>query len=180
MKWRIGEIADPCNPTFDPDKRRKYEIDIVWESEEITAFNSSITIPASFVEPGHTYRVRCRMMDNTNRWSHWSDPNEFTTSEPLPTDLLDNLRITEIMYHPADGPGFLNNEFDFIELKNTGTAVLDLNNVSFIKGVKVFLLCNVFVVQVFLLCGDRRRDRENEYNKNDQYSSKLFHLIDLH
>jgi hypothetical protein len=60
-----------------PAVKGRYEIDAVWESAEITSFNNTVTIPASSVESGATYRVRCRMKDKTGRWSHWSAPVEF-------------------------------------------------------------------------------------------------------
>jgi len=119
----------------------KYEINAVWESEEITEFNNTIRIPASAVQPGHTYRVRCRMKDNTDRWSHWSAPVQFVAGEPLASGALNNLRITEVMYNPADADistGELNvdnDEFEFIELKNIGDETLDLTNVSFTEGI---------------------------------------------
>ena len=42
------------------------------------------------------------MKDWTGRWSHWSDPNQFVAGEPLAAGILDDLRITEVMYNPAD------------------------------------------------------------------------------
>jgi hypothetical protein len=66
MKWRIAEVGS-----------RKYEINADWESEELTAFNNTIKIPASSLKVGSTYQVRCRMKDNTGRWSHWSNPVKF-------------------------------------------------------------------------------------------------------
>ncbi len=79
MKWRIAQVAvgSPYTIPAYPVVKGRYEIDAVWESEEITSFNSSITIPASVVEPGAVYRVRCRMKDKTGRWSHWSNPVQF-------------------------------------------------------------------------------------------------------
>jgi len=71
MKWRIAE-----------DGPGQYEINALWESEEITQFSSTKIISASVVQPGRTYRVRCRMKDNTGRWSHWSDPVQFIAGEP--------------------------------------------------------------------------------------------------
>jgi hypothetical protein len=115
----------------------KYEIDAAWQSGEIKTYNSNITIPATAAAPGRTYRVRCRMKDNTGRWSHWSSPVQFTAAEPLAAGILENLRITEVMYNPpalASG-GIDNNEFEFIELKNIGDEALDLSGVSFDKGV---------------------------------------------
>jgi hypothetical protein len=133
-----GEPADPCSiPPAYRTTRGKYEIDTIWESEEITNFNSNVTIPASAVKVGRTYRVRCRMKDNTGRWSHWSTPSQFVTGEPLSAYILNNLRITEMMYNPADpsaNDSTDNDEFEFIELKNIGDEPIDLTYVSFIDG----------------------------------------------
>ena len=136
-----SQTAGNTGGTVTPQVHRgvpgKYEIDAVWESDEIKTFNSSITIPAAGIMPGRTYRVRCRMKDNTGRWSRWSAPVQFTAGEPLAAGILGNLRITEIMYNPPALPadGMDNNEFEFIELKNTGDEPLDLSSVSFDKGV---------------------------------------------
>jgi hypothetical protein len=119
--------------------RGKYEIQTLWESEETEIFADTVTIPAGVVTPGHTYRVRCRMMDTEGRWSHWSDPQQFVVSKPLNVGVVQNLRITEVMYNPADPPAssvFDNDDFEFIELKNIGDEVLeDLSSVSFTDGV---------------------------------------------
>ncbi len=115
----------------------KYEIDAAWESDEIKSFAGTIKIPAAAVTPGRTYRVRCRMKDTTGRWSHWSSPVQFVAGEPLAAGILEDLRITEVMYNPlapASG-GTDNNEFEFIELKNIGDETLNLSSVSFDKGV---------------------------------------------
>jgi hypothetical protein len=53
----------------------------VWESGELTDPAGPITIPASAVITGHTYRARVRMKDTTGRWSHWSAPVEFVAGE---------------------------------------------------------------------------------------------------
>ncbi|MHC4558788.1 MAG: lamin tail domain-containing protein, partial [Planctomycetota bacterium] len=78
------------------------------------------------------------MKDNTGRWSHWSTPSQFVTGEPLSAYILNNLRITEMMYNPADPPAndsTDNDEFEFIELKNIGDEIIDLTYVSFIDGI---------------------------------------------
>jgi len=136
LKWRIGEVTDLSNPVYDPADPRIYEMPAVWESYEITDyFDTTVTIPSSVLKVGHTYRVRCRMQDNTNRWSHWSEPIQFVAGEPVSAYILENLRITEVMYNPADGGGYDNDEFEFIELKNTGPETLDLTYVSFADGI---------------------------------------------
>jgi hypothetical protein len=144
MKWRIAEVAEavgsPALPNFSR-KPGKYEINAVWESGDITVFNKSIQIPASAVQAGRTYRVRCRMKDNTGRWSHWSDPIQFEAGQPLSAELLNELRITELMYNPASadtagGELAVDNEnFEFVELKNIGSKTIDLNQVRFTNGI---------------------------------------------
>ena len=134
-----GEPAEPGSipPTYQV-REGKYEIDAIWESEEIADFNTNITIPASEVKVGRTYRVRSRMKDNSGRWSHWSAPRQFVTGEPIAAYTLNNLRITEVMYNPADPPAndsTDNDEFEFIELQNIGDETIDLTSVSFIDGI---------------------------------------------
>lgn len=51
------------------------------------------------------------------------------------TELLD-LRITEIHYHPSDEGLVLGDEYEFIEIRNTGSAELDLTNVGFSEGIE--------------------------------------------
>ena len=56
---------------------------------------------------------------------------------PLPASyqaLLDNLRITEIMYQPL-APGQDSSDFEFIELQNIGNVTLDLSGVRFTNGI---------------------------------------------
>ena len=140
MKWRIAEV-EPAPLQSVPTKRLKYEIDAVWQSDEQTQFESEVTIPASDVKAGRTYRVRVRMKDDTGRWSHWSDPVEFIADEAISANILDDLRLTELMYNPADADtakGEQNvdhDEFEFIELKNIGDELLDLTYVSVTEGI---------------------------------------------
>ena len=138
-------ISEPDDSDKQPSMSRsynrkpgKYEIDAVWESEEITHFNRDVQIPASGVQVGDTYRVRCRIKDNSGRWSHWSDPVQFVAGEPLSSGILENLRITEIMYNPSEGShgNFTDNdEFEFVELTNIGDETIDLTFVSFVEGI---------------------------------------------
>ena len=133
----IGKPTDPCStPRPRPTEPGKYEIEPVWESGEITPFSNTIRIPGTVAKPGHTYRVRCRMKDNTSRWSHWSSPIQFIAGEPLAAGVLENLRITELMYNPAPGSPYNDYDYEFIELKNISTdETLDLTYVSFVEGI---------------------------------------------
>jgi hypothetical protein len=130
-----GASEDTTSP---PDQGpRKYEIDAVWESEEITDPEATtVAIPAGVLHPGRTYRVRCRMKNNIDHWSHWSAPVEFIAGEPLSKGVATDLRITELMYNPADpADGKNNDDYEFIELKNLGDSSLDLTHVSFTDGI---------------------------------------------
>lgn len=47
-----------------------------------------------------------------------------------------DIKITEIHYHPLDQSTNNNQEFEFIELKNTGTSTLDLGGIQFTNGIE--------------------------------------------
>ena len=53
----------------------------------------------------------------------------------VPSDQQQYLRVTEIMYNPAEGGSFDNEQYEFIELKNIGTASLKLDGVQFTDGI---------------------------------------------
>lgn len=118
-------------------KKRKFEIEPVWESGELTAFNDTVQIPPYALRSGRTYRARCRMKDTTGRWSHWSAPLEFTTADPIATGVLEDLRLTELMYNPTRpaGSSFDEDDFEFVEFKNIGEETLDLSTVQITDGV---------------------------------------------
>lgn len=139
MQWRLGEIANPALPNYAPGSPRKYEIEPLWDSGELTNFSSQMTFPPTIARPGSTYRARVRHKDNTGRWSHWSAPLQFLASAGKGT-LAASLVISEVMYHPP-GPsaveaalGYTANDFEFIELQNIGDATLDLTGLSLTKG----------------------------------------------
>ena len=132
MEWRLASLDDPS----------VLEIEASWESGEITPFSNTISIPTIAVRSDSTYRARVRHQDNTGRWSHWSAPIEFTTTLPDISDYLAGLVITEVMYHPTDPTpaeitaSFEDDDFfEYLELKNVGTATLDLRDIRFTKGV---------------------------------------------
>ncbi|MHC4950235.1 MAG: lamin tail domain-containing protein, partial [Planctomycetota bacterium] len=158
--------VDNSTPSTAGLSKTKYELQATWESDEITTFTSTIRIPADGVTPGDTYRVRCKMKDDTGRWSHWSDPIEFVAAEALGTDLRDHLRITEVMYNNGDA--------EFIELKNTGTTPLDLSAVTFTNGVTfAFAGSNV----ESLSAGQYVLLIKNQAAFEDQYGTSLNSLI---
>lgn len=65
-------------------------------------------------------------------------PIQFVAGEPVSAHILNNLRITEVMYNPPGPPvgdPTDNDEFEFIELKNTGDEAIDLTSLIFSDGV---------------------------------------------
>ena len=142
MEWRLAEVTDPKLPDFRPEDPFLWEWNVKWESGPITEFQEAITFPMPAVRAGRTYRVRVRMTDTAERNSNWSEPIEFTTTTPVRfTTLLENLRISEIMYHPSSATeeeralGFTTSDFEYIELYNASSEALDLRGVRFTKGI---------------------------------------------
>jgi len=141
MKWRLAEISNPSFTNFAPGTPRKYEIEPAWESPEITAFAREFTLPAHAARAGSVYRVRVRHKDSTGRWSHWSQPVQFTAGAPEIGALVDALAVTELMFNPVPpnaaelNQGFDASDFEFIELKNISASPVDLAGVRFTRGV---------------------------------------------
>ncbi|MFC1603492.1 lamin tail domain-containing protein [Planctomycetota bacterium] len=52
-----------------------------------------------------------------------------------PSDQQRYLRITEVMFNPAEGDVFDSQDYEYIELKNIGTAPLPLTGVKFTDGI---------------------------------------------
>jgi hypothetical protein len=141
MRWRVGEVVDPRNPAAYANAHHPYEIETVWDSGPITVFNADITLPPQLLRVGSRYRVRVQHTDVTGRASNWSLPHEFTCGEPENiADLLNYLRITEVMFHPApDG-------FEYVELYNSSSSVtLDLAGVKFTQGIDYTCLPGTFL-----------------------------------
>jgi len=67
-----------------------------------------------------------------DRWGRIVDTLTYAGN---PSEQQRSLRITEIMYNPAPGGTLDNDEYEFIELKNIGTASLKLDGAKLTKGV---------------------------------------------
>lgn len=66
---------------------------------------------------------------NNNAWSALHEIT-FLTGESLNT-----IKITEIHYHPLDDGDVDDKEFEFLEIRNTGSSVVNLTNAAFVNGV---------------------------------------------
>ncbi|UCD53249.1 MAG: lamin tail domain-containing protein, partial [Phycisphaerales bacterium] len=78
------------------------------------------TGPVTFPESTH---IKCRALSG----STWSALNEAVFAVG---PVAESLRISEIMYHPADDPNA-----EFVELTNVGPVTINLNLVEFVDGI---------------------------------------------
>ncbi|MGZ8940317.1 MAG: lamin tail domain-containing protein, partial [Limisphaerales bacterium] len=141
IQWRLAEIYNPSLSNYVGGEPRKYEIETLWDTGELATFANEISIPLAVARPGSTYRARVKVKDNTGRWSHWSQPLQFVATEPDLSSYSNAVMISEIMYAPNSpspteaAAGYVNSDFEFIELKNITDAPLDLTGLRFTKGV---------------------------------------------
>ncbi len=78
--------------------------------------------------------ANARVVARTRSGTSWSGPTSATFVTATPT-----LRITEIMFNPADAPAGNTNDsdnFEFIEVKNVGAAPLNVNGFRLTRGVE--------------------------------------------
>ena len=78
--------------------------------------------------------VRARAFNGTE----WSALTEATLAVSRPPADYSQLRISELMYappSPAAGSPYVNDDFAWLELRNTGTASLNLEGVRFASGI---------------------------------------------
>ncbi len=120
-----------------------------------------------YAEPitmNHSASIRARTL-NGNTWSALNEA-VFAVGQ-----VTENLRITEIMYHPPDP-----NE-EFIELKNIGTEIINLNLVSFTNGIDFTFPSIELAAGKHVVVVQDRNVFEARYGTNvniaGQYSGKL-------
>ncbi|MHC4694350.1 MAG: lamin tail domain-containing protein, partial [Planctomycetota bacterium] len=89
---------------------------------------NAVGIPYSPVTLTKSTLVKARVLDGVN----WSALNEAAFAIG---PVVENLRVTEIMYHPRNTGNINDPNEEFIELKNIGTSTLNLNLVKFTEGI---------------------------------------------
>ncbi len=72
--------------------------------------------------------VKARTRDGTT-WSALTEA-QFTTPSPF-----DALQVTEVMYHPPPGASLNADDYEFIEIRNAGSAPVDMSGVRFTRGI---------------------------------------------
>lgn len=143
MQWRLGWISAPGLAGYVANQPRHYEVEPYWTSDEISTIGNEIRLPVDAAQPGLTLRARVRHKDANGRWSRWSEAIEFVCGRAETGADWENLVISEIMYHPkpasADeaSAGFQDEDFEFVEIKNTAPTPVNLARVGFTTGVNV-------------------------------------------
>ncbi|MEM7390784.1 MAG: lamin tail domain-containing protein [Verrucomicrobiota bacterium] len=94
----------------------------------------------------YDYRLRAGLRRGVSYFSNIASARTLFGSNGQ--NLVDYLQVTEIMYHPAIG-SLDDDEYEFLELKNTGPVGLDLSGASFSEGLEF-----VFTNTTILLPGD--------------------------
>ena len=104
---------------------------------ELVGFRTS---EATRVRLTETTRLRARAREG-DEWSSMVEAS-FVVDKPSP------LRVTEILYHahaPARGSPYNDDDFDFIELQNTGDELLYLSGMTLEEGVRFSFGEDVFL-----------------------------------
>ncbi|WAC21494.1 CotH kinase family protein [Luteolibacter sp. SL250] len=100
----------------------------------VRALSQVAGTPASTTPGMHVVRARVR---NGTQWSPLAQATLNVSTVPAAAA---NLVVTELMYHPADPStpeeaGYVDNDFEYIELANIGTQTIDLSGVTLAEAV---------------------------------------------
>ncbi len=117
---------------------------------EIRLAGSSLPLGARWTDD-HSWQVAVPLVEGANpivleAYNFQGDlvaSDTITVTTTLPNPVEESLRLTEIMYHPTDPtsdelaviPGLDNDDFEFLEFVNAGTATINLAGVQIIDGV---------------------------------------------
>ncbi|MBI9019078.1 MAG: lamin tail domain-containing protein [Phycisphaerae bacterium] len=145
QSWALGNIADedefyPIGGQILPDvlvegdnviavaihQFKDSSSDVSFDLELKAVTNNSGQTEIVFDKSIH---VRARIFDN----GKWSALNE---ARYAAGPIVENLRVTELMYNPGDSEIGIDPNSEFIELQNIGTESINLNLVSFDKGIE--------------------------------------------
>ncbi len=157
QQWRIAEVN--ASATYTPGVPRLLEINASYQSDALPSFASNYRFPATACVPGHVYRARVRVQDLTNRWSHWSNPVEFTATTFNASAYASSLVVSEIMYHPPNPTNaekavaaalvppqtWTDDDFEYLELRNVSASAIDLADFHFTQGVEFSFATNTLL-----------------------------------
>jgi len=175
MQWMASQVAWPGLPGYVAGAPNRYEEENAWKSSVFGAFTPTFTAPVGICAVGTTCRVRVRMLDSSGRWSHWSLPQQFVVAGPTQS-AINTLQITEIMYNPPDWGNTPGDELEFIEIKNTGTTPVNLENMRLSNAVDyTFPIGTRLASGAFVLLAENAARFQARYRlaAQGQYSGQL-------
>jgi len=133
------------------------------DPDRVREYTEPITLPQSA-------RVKARVLSG----EEWSALNEAVFAIG---PVAENLRITEIMYHPQAPADANDPNEEFIELKNIGTETINLNLVSFTNGIDFTFPSIELAAGEYVVVVQDRNIFEARYGTNvniaGQYSGRL-------
>ena len=118
----------------------------LYVAKDAGAFRSRASGPSGgqfrFVQGGYKGQLSARGETIALMTARGTVVDTFATPSQ-PTASQQNLRVSEVMYHPADPtaaeqaaiPGLTSSSFEYIELVNTGSQTLDLSSVTLDGGI---------------------------------------------
>jgi hypothetical protein len=142
IQWRVAEVTDATAPAYNAAAKVFMEWNATYDTGALTTFGNELTFPSFACQVGHAYRARVRHMDNTGRWSHWSQPIQFVAGQAEANPDDQSLVVSEFLYKPTSptaseiSAGFTDaNDFEFIELQNVGSQTINLSGLKFTTGI---------------------------------------------
>ncbi|MDB4490728.1 lamin tail domain-containing protein, partial [bacterium] len=128
-------LLTPSGESADPLKADELPFKLASENEWISLLGANgVMIDQIHFVNQRSDLSRGRSPDGSSNHEEFFVPSPgYTNNSPLTSELLliQNLRITEIMYDPLGG-----SEFEFIELQNIGLEALDLEGLQFTEGIR--------------------------------------------
>jgi len=172
MQQHNGYVAPGVNLTManpNGSGTMYYTVDGTDPRETLTG-NAVGNVYGSAVTLTTSTRVKARILNG----STWSALHESTYAIGL---IADNLRITEIMYHPEETGSLDDPDEEFIELKNIGSTAIDISWAGFTNGIDfTFVNTQLASGELVVVVADKTIF-ENKYgtgvNIAGEYSGKL-------
>ncbi|MEN8785645.1 MAG: Ig-like domain-containing protein [Akkermansiaceae bacterium] len=128
-------ILTPFGNSADPSRADELPFKLASENEWISLLGTNdVMIDQVHFVNQRSDLSRGRTPDGSSNYEEFVVPTPgYTNNTPLANErlLIENLRISEIMYNPLAG-----SDFEFIELQNIGQEAINLNGVRFTEGIR--------------------------------------------
>ena len=158
-------VLIPDGGSADPARADELPFRLASENEWIAlrGTNDVMIDQVHFVNQGADIS-RGRSPDGSSSYEEFVVPTPGYTNEALLANealLIENLRITEMMYNPLGG-----SDFEFIELQNIGLQPLNLDGVRFTEGIRFVFPAMTLLSGEFVVLAKNREAFESRYGQN--------------